>query len=53
MLWVSIKYIDKIYVTPEGEDILRLEIKIFTGEITSKILEKIGNKKTSAIPSVR
>lgn len=28
------KYIDKIYVTPENDDTLKLEVKIFTGETT-------------------
>ena len=32
------KYIDKIYVTPEGGGSMRLQIKIFTGETTDKYL---------------
>ena len=35
------KYIDKILVTPEGNNILRLDIKIFTGESTRRYLEKL------------
>jgi DNA invertase Pin-like site-specific DNA recombinase len=34
------KYIDKIFVTPEG-DTMRIEIKIFTGETTEKFLSKL------------
>lgn len=39
------KYIDKIYVTPESDDSLKLEVKIFTGETTQKYLERL-NKRT-------
>ena len=35
------KYIDKILVTPEGENTMRLDIKIFTGETTQKYLENL------------
>ena len=35
------KYIDKIFVTPEGDGSLRLQIKIFTGETTEKYLSKL------------
>ena len=35
------KYIDKIFVTPENDNTLRLDIKIFTGEMTQKYLEKL------------
>ena len=35
------KYIDKILVTPEGDNTMRLDIKIFTGESTTKYLEKL------------
>ena len=35
------KYIDKILVTPEGNNTLRLDIKIFTGESTRRYLEKL------------
>ena len=37
------KYIDKIYVTPEG-DSLKLEIKIFTGKMCEKYLKKIRSR---------
>ncbi len=37
------KYIDKIFITPE-EGQLRLEIKIFTGEITSKYLLNLRSR---------
>ena len=35
------KYIDKILVTPEDENTLRLDIKIFTGESTQKYLQNL------------
>ena len=35
------KYIAKILVTPEGDNTMRLDIKIFTGETTQKYLEKL------------
>ena len=35
------QYIDKIFVTPESNDTLRLQIKIFTGETTEKYLTKL------------
>jgi hypothetical protein len=35
------RYIDKILVTPEGDDTLRLDIKIFTGESTKKYLQNL------------
>ena len=37
------KYIDKIFVTPEG-DSLKLEIKIFTGKMCEKYLSKIRSR---------
>ncbi len=37
------KYIDKIFVTPEG-DRLKLEIKIFTGQTTEKYLSNIRSR---------
>lgn len=37
------KYIDKIFVTPEG-DRLKLEIKIFTGQTLEKYLSKIRSR---------
>ena len=35
------QYIDKIFVTPEESGIVRLNIRIFTGESTRKYLEKL------------
>ncbi len=35
------RYIDKIVVTPEGNDTLRLDIRIFTGESTKKYLQNL------------
>ena len=35
------KYIDKILITPEGNGIMRLTIKIFTGESTEKYLQTL------------
>jgi len=35
------EYIDKIFVTPENDHTLRLDIKIFTGESTQKYFEKL------------
>ncbi len=37
------QYIDKIFVTPQG-DCLKLEIKIFTGEICEKYLAKLKGR---------
>ena len=37
------KYIDKIFVTPKGDE-LKLEIKIFTGEICEKYLSKLKSR---------
>ena len=34
------KYIDKVFVTPEAENEMRLDIRIFTGESTEKTLKK-------------
>ena len=34
-------YIDKILVTPEDENTARLDIKIFTGERTEKVLQRL------------
>lgn len=34
------RYIDKIFVTPEEDGALRLDVRIFTGETASKILEE-------------
>ena len=38
------KYIDKIFVTPEGDGFLRLQIKIFTGETTEKYLQNLRSR---------
>lgn len=35
------RYIDKIFVTPAGEGRMRLDIRIFTGESTEKLLQKV------------
>ena len=35
------KYIDKIYATPINDSSMRLEIKIFTGEVTEMLLSKL------------
>lgn len=37
-------FIDKIYVTPESDGKLRLDIKIFTGENTQKYLQKLQSR---------
>lgn len=38
------KYIDKIYVTPESDGIMKLSIKIFTGKSTEMFFSKLRNK---------
>ena len=38
------KYIDKIFVTPEEDGSLRLDVKIFTGETTQKYLAKLRSR---------
>ena len=38
------KYIDKIFVTPETDGSLRLQIKIFTGETTEKYLQNLRSR---------
>ncbi len=38
------KYIDRIFVTPEAENAMRLDIRIFTGETTEKLLEKVRSR---------
>ncbi len=37
-------FIDKIFVTPEGKNHVRLEIRIFTGDSTQKYLEKLKKR---------
>ncbi len=34
-------FIDKIFVTPEGDNTVRLDIRIFTGDTTEKYLQKL------------
>ncbi len=41
------KYIDKIFVTPDEENTMRLDIKIFTGESCERFLTKLSNCSTS------
>ena len=36
------KFIDKIYVTPDKDGVMRLDIKIFTGEATMRYFEKLA-----------
>ena len=38
------QYIDKIIVTSDGNDMAKLEIKIFTGKNTEKWLKKLGER---------
>lgn len=38
------KYIDKIFVTPEADGSMRLQIKIFTGGTTDKYLSKLEGR---------
>lgn len=38
------QYVDKIYASPEPDGSLRLDIKIFTGETTSKYLENLRSR---------
>ena len=38
------KYIDKIFATMEEDGAMCLQIKIFTGEVTNKYLEKLKNR---------
>lgn len=38
------KYIDKIFVTPMEDGSMKLEIKIFTGEITQKFLKNLQSR---------
>ncbi|MCD7782563.1 MAG: recombinase family protein [Firmicutes bacterium] len=41
-------FIDKIFVTPEGDGSMRLDIRIFTGDTTSKYLQKLKRRANSA-----
>ena len=38
------EFIDKIFVTPEKDSIMRLDIKIFTGEATMRYFEKLAGR---------
>lgn len=38
------EYIDKIFVTPEEDGKLRLDIRVFTGDATAKYLQKMTQK---------
>ena len=38
------EYIDKIFVTPESEGVMRLDIKIFTGESCEKYLQRLKRR---------
>lgn len=38
------RYIDKIFVTPEAENAMRLDIRIFTGETSQKLLERLRGR---------
>lgn len=38
------QYIDKIFVTPEENGSMRLQIKVFTGEITEKYLSNLRSR---------
>ncbi|MDO5153354.1 MAG: recombinase family protein [Eubacteriales bacterium] len=38
------EFIDKIYVTPENDHTMRLDIKIFTGEATQRYFEKLAGR---------
>jgi len=38
------RYIDRIYVTPEGGNTLRLEVKLFTGESCEKFLSRLRQR---------
>lgn len=38
------QYIDKIFVTPEEDGSMRLQIKVFTGDITDKYLSKLRSR---------
>ncbi|MCD7775987.1 MAG: recombinase zinc beta ribbon domain-containing protein [Firmicutes bacterium] len=41
-------YIDKIFATPIDDNTIQLEIRIFTGDTTSKYLQKLKRRGTSA-----
>ncbi|MCD7944325.1 MAG: recombinase family protein [Clostridia bacterium] len=41
-------FIDKIFVTPDGDGSMQLDIRIFTGDTTSKYLQKLKRRSVSA-----
>lgn len=43
-------FIDKIFVTPEADGTMRLDIKIFTGDSTAKYLSKLRRRATPVSP---
>lgn len=38
------RYIDKMIATPEGDDTLHLQVKLFTGEVTDKYLQNFKSR---------
>lgn len=46
------RYIDKIYVTPEDSSTAHLQIRLFTGEITDKYLNKLHGRNQSKSKNV-
>ena len=46
------KYIDKIFVTPLGENRARLDIKIFTGESTERYLSRLRSRAGRENPEI-
>ena len=45
-------FVDKIYVTPEGDGSMHLAIKIFTGDVTEKYLQKLKRRAGITAPQV-
>ena len=45
-------YIDRIFVTPLGENTARIDIRIFTGESTKKYLQKLKGRTCQIITDV-
>ena len=43
-------FIDKIYVTPQEDGSMRLDIKIFTGDSTEKYLKKLKSRAGNINP---
>ena len=46
------KYIDKIYVTPDGGDTVNLQIKIFTGEVFEGMLTRLKSRSNAGLEGV-